>query len=59
MGVGEGWKEHFLNISTHRKPISNFLIASRKVVSVQKDLFHLGDSRQELYLIIWKSVVPG
>lgn len=44
-----------MNITTQRKPISNFLIASRNVVSVQKELFHLGDSRHELYLIIWES----
>lgn len=47
-------KEYFLNTSTRRKPISTFLIASGKVLSVQKDLFHLGYSRKHS-IIIWNN----
>lgn len=41
-------KKSFLTLFTQSKPISN-LVASRKVVRVQNDLFHLSYSRQELY----------
>lgn len=46
---GKKKKFFFWVYSPQAKRISNILVASRKVVSVQNDLFHLSYSRQELY----------